>query len=82
VNIWLGFPFMMMVASGALPAIPSDLYEAADLDGANPLQRFVTVTVPMLRPAMIPAILLGFIWTFNNFNVNGQMVLSMRQPSR
>ena len=69
VNIWLGFPFMMMVASGALQAIPSDLYEAADLDGANPIQRFLTVTVPMLRPAMIPAILLGFIWTFNNFNV-------------
>ena len=69
VNIWLGFPFMMMVASGALQAIPSDLYEAADLDGANPFQRFLTVTVPMLRPSMIPAILLGFIWTFNNFNV-------------
>ncbi len=69
VNIWLGFPFMMMVASGALQAIPSDLYEAADIDGANPIQQFFTVTVPMLRPAMVPAIMLGFIWTFNNFNV-------------
>ncbi|HEY9857523.1 MAG TPA: sugar ABC transporter permease [Stenomitos sp.] len=69
VNVWLGFPFMMMVASGALQAIPSDLYEAADIDGANPFQKFFTVTVPMLRPAMVPAIMLGFIWTFNNFNV-------------
>ena len=69
VNVWLGFPFMMMVASGALQSIPSDLYEAADLDGANPWQTFRTVTVPMLKPAMIPAIMLGFIWTFNNFNV-------------
>jgi arabinogalactan oligomer/maltooligosaccharide transport system permease protein len=69
VNVWLGFPFMMMVASGALQAIPGDLYEAADLDGASPWQKFVTVTVPMLRPAMVPAIMLGFIWTFNNFNV-------------
>lgn len=69
VNIWLGFPFMMMVASGALQAIPSDYYEAADIDGANPIQKFLNVTVPMLRPAMVPAIMLGFIWTFNNFNV-------------
>lgn len=69
VNVWLGFPFMMMVASGALQAIPSDLYEAADLDGASPWQTFLTVTVPMLKPAMVPAIMLGFIWTFNNFNV-------------
>lgn len=69
VNVWLGFPFMMMVASGALQAIPSDLYEAADLDGASPRQTFLTVTVPMLKPAMVPAIMLGFIWTFNNFNV-------------
>lgn len=69
VNVWLGFPFMMMVASGALQAIPSDLYEAAEIDGANPLQTFFTVTVPMLKPAMVPAIMLGFIWTFNNFNV-------------
>jgi arabinogalactan oligomer/maltooligosaccharide transport system permease protein len=69
VNIWMGFPFMMMVASGALQSIPSDLYEAADMDGAGPWRKFWTVTVPMLKPAMVPAIMLGFIWTFNNFNV-------------
>lgn len=68
-NIWLGFPFMMMVASGGLQAIPKDYYEAASLDGASPWRQFWTITVPMLKPTMVPAITLGAIWTFNNFNV-------------
>lgn len=68
-NIWLGFPFMMMVASGGLQAIPKDYYEAASLDGATPWRQFWTITVPMLKPVMVPAITLGAIWTFNNFNV-------------
>ncbi|HBN08937.1 MAG TPA: sugar ABC transporter permease [Cyanobacteria bacterium UBA8530] len=69
VNVWLGFPFMMMVASGALQAIPKDLYEAAEVDGGTRWYNFWKITVPLLKPAMIPAIMLGFIWTFNNFNV-------------
>ncbi|MGE5706769.1 MAG: carbohydrate ABC transporter permease [Bacteroidota bacterium] len=69
VNVWLGFPFMMMVASGALQAIPKDLYEAAAVDGGTRWYNFWKITVPLLKPAMIPAIMLGFIWTFNNFNV-------------
>lgn len=68
-NIWLGFPFMMMVASGGLAAIPKDYYEAASLDGASPWRQFWTITVPMLKPTMVPAITLGAVWTFNNFNV-------------
>ena len=68
-NVWLGFPFMMMVASGGLTAIPKDYYEAASLDGATPWRQFWTITVPMLKPTMVPAITLGAIWTFNNFNV-------------
>jgi len=68
-NIWLGWPFMTVVATGALQSIPNDLYEAADMDGANAWQRFWAVTVPMIRPAMVPAIMLGTIWTFNNFSV-------------
>ena len=68
-NAWLGFPFMMVVALGALESIPRDLYEAADTDGATPWQRFVHVTLPHLRPAMVPAMVLGAIWTFNMFNV-------------
>ncbi|MBM3270193.1 MAG: sugar ABC transporter permease [Candidatus Sericytochromatia bacterium] len=68
-NIWLGFPFMMMVAAAGLIAIPRDYYEAAALDGAGRWGRFVNVTLPGLRPTMIPAIILGFVWTFNQFNV-------------
>jgi ABC-type sugar transport system permease subunit len=68
-NIWLGWPFMMVVATGALQSIPPDLYEAADVDGASKLEQFRNITIPLIRPAMIPAIMLGTIWTFNQFNV-------------
>ncbi len=68
-NIWLGWPFMMVVATGALQSIHSELYEAADIDGASSWQKFWNVTVPLIRPAMVPAIMLGTIWTFNQFNV-------------
>jgi ABC-type sugar transport system permease subunit len=68
-NIWLGWPFMMTVATGALQSIPPDLYEAADVDGATKWQQFLNITIPLLRPAMVPAIMLGTIWTFNQFNV-------------
>jgi arabinogalactan oligomer/maltooligosaccharide transport system permease protein len=68
-NIWLGFPFMMVVALGGLQSIPHELYEAAAMDGASPWQRFRIVTLPMLRPVLAPAVALGLIWTFNNLNV-------------
>jgi arabinogalactan oligomer/maltooligosaccharide transport system permease protein len=68
-NIWLGFPFMMVIALGGLQSIPKELYEAADVDGAKPWRQFWTITAPLLKPVMIPAISLGVIWTFNNFNV-------------
>lgn len=68
-NIWLGFPFMMVVALGALQSIPAELYEAAEVDGASAWRQFWNVTVPMIKPAMIPAITLGIVWTFNNINV-------------
>ncbi len=68
-NTWLGFPFMMVVALGALETIPKELYEAASVDGASAWQRFRHITLPHLRPALGPAIALGSIWTFNMFNV-------------
>ncbi len=68
-NVWLGFPFMMVVTMGALTSIPKDVLEAAEVDGATKWQRFWKVTFPLLRPAMLPAVLLGAIWTFNMFNV-------------
>jgi len=68
-NIWLGWPFMMVVATGALQAIPQELYEAASIDGAGGWQKLWRITVPLIRPAMVPAIMLGTIMTFNQFNV-------------
>ncbi|WP_413287710.1 extracellular solute-binding protein [Bdellovibrio sp. HCB337] len=68
-NVWLGFPFMMIVALGGLQSIPHSLYEAAYLDKANAWQRFRHITLPLLMPVMVPAALLGCIWTFNNLNI-------------
>lgn len=68
-NTWLGFPFMMVIALGALQSIPKDVYEAAAVDGASPWQTFRRITLPLLRPALYPAIILGSIWTFNMFNI-------------
>jgi len=69
VNIWLGIPFMMMSISGALQALPKDMYEAAEVDGINKFSRFRYLTLPNLKSALVPLSLLGFIWTFNMFNV-------------
>jgi arabinogalactan oligomer/maltooligosaccharide transport system permease protein len=68
-NIWLGFPFMMVMTLGALQSIPSHLYDAAVMDGASKWQQFKYITLPMLKPALLPSVILGIIWTFNMFNV-------------
>lgn len=68
-NIWLGFPFVMVIALGGLQSIPEELYEAARIDGAGPVRRFFNITLPMLKPVLMPALVLGTIWTFNNLNV-------------
>ncbi len=68
-NAWLGFPFMMVVILGALQAIPRDLEEAAEVDGASWSQRMRHVVLPLLKPSLIPAIILGTVWTFNMFNI-------------
>jgi len=68
-NAWLGFPFMMVVCLGALQSVPTDLYEAADVDGAGRWDKLTRITLPLLRPALIPAVLLGTVWTFNQFNI-------------
>ena len=67
-NIWLGYPFMMIIFSGALQGIPSELYEAAAIDGAVGWREIRYVVVPLLKPTLLIALLLGSIWTFNNFN--------------
>jgi arabinogalactan oligomer/maltooligosaccharide transport system permease protein len=68
-NVWLGVPFMMVIALGALQSIPHELYEAAAIDGATWFHRLRHITIPLIRPVMVPAITLGTIWTFNNLNI-------------
>jgi arabinogalactan oligomer / maltooligosaccharide transport system permease protein len=68
-NVWLGFPFMMVVVMGALTSISKDVLEAAEVDGATRWQTFRLVTLPLLRPTLLPSVVLGSVWTFNMFNV-------------
>ncbi len=68
-NVWLGVPFMMVAMLGGLQSISQDLYEAAEMDGATPWQRFRNITLPGLRPISATVILLGTIWTFNMFPI-------------
>ncbi len=68
-NVWLGVPFMMVIILGGLQSISPDYYEAAEIDGASSRQSFRAITLPLLRPVLTPAIILGTVWTFNNINV-------------
>ncbi|MEV6467543.1 carbohydrate ABC transporter permease [Kitasatospora sp. NPDC004745] len=69
VNTWVGVPFMMISLLGGLQSIPAELYEAAEMDGATAWQRFRHVTLPGLRTVSSTVVLLGVIWTFNQFAV-------------
>jgi arabinogalactan oligomer / maltooligosaccharide transport system permease protein len=68
-NGWLSFPFMMVISLGALQSIPGELYEAARVDGAARWQQFTSITLPSLKPALVPAVIISVIWTFNMFNI-------------
>lgn len=68
-NGWLSFPFMMVVILGALQSIPKEMYEAAEVEGASRWQRLRYITLPLLKPTLIPAIVLSVVWTFNMFNI-------------
>lgn len=67
INIWAGYPFFMVSLLAGLQGIPKDLYEAARVDGANPWQQFVNITLPQLRPIIISMALLDLIWTSQQF---------------
>src|SRR5438477_5544140 len=67
-NVWMSYPFFMVVILGALQSIPSDMYEAAAVDGAGSWRKFWRITVPLLRPAILPATILSAIVTFNVLN--------------
>lgn len=68
-NIWLGTAFNMILLSVGLAAIPKDLYEAAALDGATALQKFWTITVPMMRSTTGAVVSLGLIFTLQQFDL-------------
>lgn len=66
-NVWLGYPFMMNVCLGGLQAIPPEMYESADLDGATWWDKMVNITIPMLIPSSLPLLISTFAYNFNNF---------------
>ncbi len=68
VNLWLGFPYMFLVSTGALQAIPAELQEAARVDGARNFQVWRMVNMPLLLVALTPLLIASFAFNFNNFN--------------
>ncbi len=68
-NIWLGIPFMMIIILGGLQSISHEYYEAAEIDGASKWQQFRHITLPMLKPVLTPAVVLGVVWTFNKLDI-------------
>lgn len=68
-NVWYGTPFNMILLSVGLSQIPEDLYEAAELDGANAFQRFWTITLPMMRATIGAVVALGIIFTLQQFDL-------------
>jgi ABC-type sugar transport system permease subunit len=68
-NIWRGFPFFGVTLLAAMQSIPGELYEAAEIDGANAWQRFWHITLPSLRTVLVIVTLLSTIWTFNDFTI-------------
>ena len=67
-NTWLGFPFMMVVSLGALQSIPGDLYEAASVDGASRWQQFRHITLPLLMPFIVVALIIRCIDALKAFD--------------
>lgn len=69
VNLWLSYPYFMLICSGALQSIPHETLEAATVDGANSWQRFWRITLPLLLVAVGPLLIASFTFNFNNFNL-------------
>lgn len=69
VNLWLGFPYMFLVTTGALQSIPDELTEAAQMDGARPFQAFRLIKLPLLLVSVAPLLISSFAFNFNNFNL-------------
>ena len=68
-NVWIGIPFNMILISTGLTTIPKELYESASIDGANRVQTFFKITLPLLRPTIESVLILGFIYTFKVYDL-------------
>ncbi len=78
INIWIGIPYIMLMATGILMNIPNDLYESARIDGASSVQQFTKITMPYMLFVTGPYLLTSFVGNLNNFNVI--YLLSMGNP--
>jgi multiple sugar transport system permease protein len=68
-NVWFGTPFAMILLSAGLSNLPADVYEAASIDGAGPLQRFLRITLPLMAPTLFAVLCLSTIYTLRAFDV-------------
>jgi maltose/maltodextrin transport system permease protein len=69
VNLWLGYPYMMLICTGMLQSIPSSIYEASAIEGSNPVTDFFRITLPLVLPPLLPVLVASFAFNFNNFSV-------------
>src|SRR5699024_12401465 len=68
-NIWIGIPFDMLILLAGLQGLPSQLYEAARIDGANKIKQFIYITLPLMRPSILILLMLTMIYTFKAFDL-------------
>lgn len=69
VNCWVGIPFNMLLLTSGLTGISEEIYDSASVDGANKMQRFLHITLPLMKPAILSVLMLGFIYTFKAFDL-------------
>ena len=77
-HCWVGIPFNMLLLTSGLTGISQDVYESAEVDGANPFQRFIYITLPLMKSAIASVLMLGFIYTFKAFDL--QFVMTSGGP--
>ena len=77
-NCWVGIPFNMLLLTSGLTGISQDIYESAEVDGASKFQKFIYITLPLVKPAITAVLMLGFIYTFKAFDL--QFVMTSGGP--
>jgi maltose/maltodextrin transport system permease protein len=78
VNVWLGYPYMMLLSMGYLQSIPQDHYKAAALEGSSPIRSFFSITLPQILPPFVPLLISSFAFNFNNVVII--LLLTRGQP--